>query len=65
MARSTFKMDGIQWISLEESDPVWTIAEWLAFLSSLEEEFGSEAVLTTDAGYNNVSSILSKSNGNW
>ena len=41
-----------------DSDPVWTLAKWKQFIDSLLEDYPSDSVLSTDAGYNNVSLVL-------
>jgi hypothetical protein len=44
-------------------DPRWTLKEWKEFIDSLIEEHGEEAILKTDAGYNNV--VLIKEHENY
>lgn len=42
-------------IWLEESDPCWTLQVWKEFIQKQIDQYGPRSVLSTDAGYNNVS----------
>jgi len=39
-------------------DPDMTIGEWIRFLKELALEYGDDAVLYVDAGYNNSNLVL-------
>jgi hypothetical protein len=41
-------------------DPSATLGEWLMFIMFLIQEYGEDAVLYTDGGYNNVEMVLDR-----
>lgn len=40
------------------SDPSMTITQWMNELLKLTKEYGADAVLSADAGHNNVSMVV-------
>ena len=40
------------------SDPHMTLDDWLLFISMLIQTYGGQSVLYTDAGYNNVTLLV-------
>lgn len=41
------------------SDPYWTLEAWQKFINELVKNHGKDAVLFSDASYNNVELVLS------
>jgi hypothetical protein len=46
------------------SDPCWSLTKWKQFIDNLLEDYPANSVLSTDAGYNNVSLVLEYSHRN-